>query len=173
MVSVCSLRGCIFILLATEPILIKGLAMNEGMERPVPPATPDLSAQHNLFSTVVLNLSDEGYVEKTVNDIEWTYKRKDAFRSIADTHATNIESVKEYLIENYDELEDHADQIATMLDIELTREVEYSVSMSATVTITVAMGEDAEDIINDSLYIDSNTGTISVDNYDIDSVYEA
>ena len=124
--------------------------MNEGMERPVPPATPDLSAQHNLFSTVVLNLSDEGYVEKTVNDIEWTYKRKDAFRSIADTHATNIESVKEYLIENYDELEDHANQIATMLDIELTREVEYSVSMSATVTITVAMGED-----------------------DIDSVYEA
>ena len=147
--------------------------MNEGMETPATPATPDLSAQHNLYSTVVLHLSDEGYVEKTVNDIEWTYKRKDAFRSIADTHATNIESVKEYLIENYDELEDHANQIATMLDIELTREVEYSVTMSATVTITVAMGEDAEDLINDSLYIDSTTGTISVDNYDIDSVYEA
>lgn len=145
--------------------------MNEGQV--VPTATPDLSAQHNLFSTVVLNLSDEGYVEKTVNDIEWTYKRKDAFRSIANTQTDNIESVKEYLIDNYDDMGSHATEIATLLDIELTRDVTYTVSMTATVTLTCSPDDDAESLITDALFIEGNSGSINVDEYVVDYINEA
>jgi len=144
--------------------------MNEGQATPT--ATPDLSAQHNLFSTVILQLP-EGFVEKTVNDIEWAYKRLDSFRSIANVQTANIESVKEYLIDNYEDMGSHASEIATLLDIELTRDVTYTVSMTATVTVTCSPDDDAESLITDALYIDANSNYINVDEYEVDYINEA
>jgi len=138
--------------------------MNEGQATPT--ATPDLSAQHNLFSTVILQLP-EGFVEKTVNDIEWAYKRLDSFRSIANVQTANIESVKEYLIDNYEDMGSHASEIATLLDIELTRDVTYTVSMTATVTVTCSPDDDAESLI------DANSNYINVDEYEVDYINEA
>lgn len=83
-----------------------------------------------------------------------------------------INQVKEYLTENYDELEMHADSIAEILNIELSREVTYTVTMTATVTVSVPVGEDGEDILNENLYIDANHGDIVIDTYDVDSVSE-
>jgi hypothetical protein len=142
-------------------------------DSPAAPATPDLSAQHNLFSTVILQLPVDGFVEKTVNDIEWTYKRLDSFRSIANSQTNNIESVKEYLIDNYEDMGSHASEIATLLDIELTRDVTYTVSMTATVTVTCSPDDDAESLITDALYIDANGGSINVDQYEVDYINEA
>lgn len=76
-------------------------------------------------------------------------------------------TVQEYLIENYDELELHADAIAEILDIQLTREVTYDVTITARVTVAVPVGEDAEEILNDNLYVDANYGDIQVDSYEI------
>jgi hypothetical protein len=145
--------------------------MNEGQATPT--ATPDLSAQHNLFSTVILQLPVDGFVEKTVNDIEWAYKRLDSFRSIANVQTANIESVKEYLIDNYDDMGSHAGEIATLLDIELTRDVTYTVSMTATVTVTCSPDDDAESLITDALFIDANSNYINVDEYEVDYINEA
>jgi predicted RNA-binding Zn-ribbon protein involved in translation (DUF1610 family) len=83
-----------------------------------------------------------------------------------------INRVKDYLTENYDELEMHADEIANILQIELSREVTYTVTMVATVTVSVPVGEDGEDILNENLYIDANHGDIVIDSYDVDSISE-
>jgi hypothetical protein len=137
-----------------------------------PTATPaPLNEQYNSFSTIILELPNGNvteFVDKTANDIEYAFRRLDTYRSIANTMTSNIEAVKEYLLENYEELETHADEIAQLLDIELTREVEYTVTMTATVTVTLTPGDDAESIISDNLYIDSNSGSISVDDYEVD-----
>ena len=133
---------------------------------------PTLAEQYDHWAPVVLELDGE-FVSKTVSDLEYAYKRVDSYRSISNTMTTNIESVKNYLIENYDDLGHHADEIATLLDIELEREVTYSISMSATVTVTVKMGEDPEDLIAENLYIDSSDGNINIDDYNVDTVYEA
>lgn len=142
------------------------------MNDATPTATPaPLNEQYNSFSTIILELPNGNvteFVDKTANDIEYAFKRLDSYRSIANTQTANIESVKEYLIDNYDDLGNHADEIATLLDIELTREVEYTVTMTATVTVTVTPGDDAESLISDNLYIESNSGSISVDDYTVD-----
>ena len=141
------------------------------MNDATPTATPALHEQYNSFSTVILELPNGNvteFVERTANDIEYAFKRLDTYRSIANTMTSNIEAVKEYLIDNYDSLDSHADEIATLLDIELTREVEYTVTMSATVTVTAGPGDDIESLISDNLYIDSNSGSISVDDYEVD-----
>lgn len=57
-----------------------------------------------------------------------------------------IDNVRDYLIENYDELGDHADEIARLLDIELTNEVTVDVNVTFSVTMTLPMGTDANDV---------------------------
>ena len=145
-----------------------GLHVNES----TPTATPALSEQYNSFSTIILELpvgtNVTEFVDKTANDIEYAFRRLESYRSIANNQTSAIESVKEYLLDNYDDLGHHADEIASLLDIELTREVEYTVTMTATVTVTMAPGDDAESLISDNLYIDSNNGNISVDDYTVD-----
>ena len=131
---------------------------------------------YNNTAVILLELptgSSTEFVQKTALDIEYAYKRLDSFRSIANNQTAQIESVKQYLIDNYDDLELHADEIAALLDIELTREVEYTVSMTATVTVTIGVGQDADDLISSNLYIESNDSNVTVDNYDVDSVFEA
>ena len=140
--------------------------------------------QHDLasrFSTsdklIVKKPDDSGliYLEVSPVDVNYLYcdlarakAHTNSFSAVATRQTNMIESVKEYLLDNYDELESHADEIASLLDIELTREVEYTVTMTATVTVTVAPGDDAESIISDNLYIESNSGSISVDDYEVD-----
>ena len=138
----------------------------------------DLATRFDISSKLVAKKFEDSnliYVELSpvdVNDLFTDLARakahRDSYSAVATRQTNMIESVKEYLLDNYDELESHADEIASLLDIELTREVEYTVTMTATVTVTVAPGDDAESLISDNLYIDSNNGNISVDDYEVD-----
>lgn len=138
------------------------------MNEATPTTTPATLADRYDSTAIIILSTNEDYVEKSAMDINYDLRRLDSFRSIANVQTANIESVKEYLLENYEDLGDHADAIATLLDIELTREVEYTVTMTATVTVTVTPGDDAESLISDNLYIDSHNSTISVDDYEVD-----
>ena len=138
----------------------------------------DLATRFTISDSMIAKKVEDGnivYVEVTpydVNDLFSEVTRakahRDSFSAVASRQSNMIDAVKEYLLDNYDDMELHADAIAELLDIELTREVEYPVTMSATVTVTVAPGEDAESLISDNLYIDSNHGNISVDDYEVD-----
>jgi len=138
----------------------------------------DLASRFNISSKLIAKKVEDSnliYVEVSPVDVNELFSdvarakaHRDSYSAVATRQTNMIESVKEYLLDNYDELESHADEIASLLDIELTREVEYTVTMTATVTVTVAPGDDAESIISDNLYIDSNSGSISVDDYEVD-----
>lgn len=138
----------------------------------------DLASRFDTSSKLVAKKYEDSnliYVEVSPVDVNDLYSEvarakahRDSYSAVATRQTNMIESVKEYLLDNYDELESHADEIASLLDIELTREVEYTVTMTATVTVTVAPGDDAESIISDNLYIESNSGSISVDDYEVD-----
>jgi porphobilinogen deaminase len=144
--------------------------MNEAT--PATPAEPTLAEQYNTWAPLIIEVNGE-FITRTAHEVEYVFRNLDSYRSIANTQTSNIDSVKDYLIENYEELGDHADHIASLLDIELEREVTYSVSMSCSVTVTVKCGEDGEDLITENLYIDSSDGNISIDDYNVDTVYEA
>lgn len=62
---------------------------------------------------------------------------------------TRIHRVEEYLQENYDDLELHADEIAELLDITLTREVTMRVTLEVEVVVEVPAGKDVDDIGSD------------------------
>lgn len=62
-------------------------------------------------------------------------KLDDRNRRISDFN-TNINAVRDYLVENYDELELHADSIADLLGVDLTKTTTFTVVATYTVEIT-------------------------------------
>jgi len=56
---------------------------------------------------------------------------KERYFQIATNQTRNVENLREYLVENYEDLGNHADSIAEIFDISLTK--------SATVTLTVSI----------------------------------
>jgi hypothetical protein len=139
-----------------------------------------LATRYDDSATIIYKVNPEEYKELTLNDIynidcELVYNksRRELLESQLKDHARKLNTLQEYLIDNYDSLEMHADEIAEMFDLDLSREVTYSVSLSATVTVSVKPGEDAESLISDNLYVDSNHGDITVDDYEIDYTNES
>ena len=143
----------------------------------------DLASRFNISNKLIAKKVEDSnliYVEVSPVDVNELFSdvarakaHRDSYSAVATRQTNMIESVKEYLLDNYDELESHADEIASLLDIELTREIEFSVSITATVTVTVAPGDDAESLISRNIYVESNDGSISVDDYEVDYVNES
>lgn len=63
-------------------------------------------------------------------------------------YAAALDKVREYLVENYDELELHADEIADLLGIELEREVSVRLTIEVTATVTLKAGETLQEAID-------------------------
>lgn len=68
-------------------------------------------------------------------------KLDDRNRRISDFN-TNINAVRDYLVENYDELEGHADSIADILGVDLTKTTTFTVVATYTVEITHNIDEE-------------------------------
>ena len=67
------------------------------------------------------------------------------------------------MIENYDELDEHAKEIADLLDVELTREVEVTITYEVYATVTLGVGEELDDVVcNLDLYA-RDTDNITID----------
>ena len=83
---------------------------------------------------------------------------------------SSIEKVKEYLVENYDELELHADEIARLLRIELTNTVEVTFQVEVTATVTLPVGKDFDDLseYDFEVTIESSNSDYEIESYDAD-----
>jgi len=84
-----------------------------------------------------------------------------------------IDNVRDYLIENYDELGDHADEIARLLDIELTNEATVDVNVTFSVTMTLPVGTDADSVEGHDFSFDiiSENSDYEIQDYDTFVVY--
>jgi len=58
-----------------------------------------------------------------------------------------VDTVRDYLLENYEELGEHAQEIADLLDLELTKEVSVTVTVEFEVQLSLKPEEDLDDII--------------------------
>lgn len=58
-----------------------------------------------------------------------------------------VESVREYLLEAYEDMGDHAQEIADLLDVELVKEVSVTVTVEFEVQLALKPNEDLDDII--------------------------
>ena len=99
---------------------------------------------------VVINTNPEYYAERklevhTASELSRIARDCDSYRTSTTRLSGYIESVEKYLKENYDELEEHADEIAKLLGFELsnTVEVEFDVRVRATLVLPMGMEVDS------------------------------
>jgi len=117
------------------------------------------------------------YATVTADDISRTYWKADALKETNDRNSRAQDKVKEYLVENYDEIgSEHADEIARILGIDLHKTVDVEFNVTIKATITIPMDKDVSDlsVYDFDITIESNESDYEFEDFeaDIDSIRE-
>jgi hypothetical protein len=117
------------------------------------------------------------YAEVNADDVSRTYWQKDALKETNDRNSRAYDKVKEYLVENFDEIgEEHANAIANILGIELSKTVDAVFDVTIRATITIPMDKDVSDlsVYDFDIEISSNESDYEIEesDADIDSIRE-
>jgi len=115
------------------------------------------------------------YAEVNADDISRTYWRVDALKETNNRYSKAEDAVKEYLVENYEEIgEEHATEIANILGIDLAKTIEVVFDVTIRATISVPLGKDVEDlsVYDFDIEISSNESEYEIEESDaeIDSI---
>jgi len=109
--------------------------------------------KYDLTATIVYNESDEPWSEEpkpkviSAQDISSMGRRVKTLERQVTDYKLKIGQVKDYLLEAYDDLGEHAQEIADWLDIELTKDVSVTVTVEFEVQLSVKPDEDLDDIL--------------------------
>ena len=117
------------------------------------------------------------YAEVNADDVSRTYWKADALKETNDRNSRAQDKVKDYLVENYEEIgEEHSNEIARLLGIDLHKTVEVIFDVTIRATITVPMDKDVEDlsVYDFDIEISSNESDYEIEESeaDIDSIRE-
>jgi hypothetical protein len=115
------------------------------------------------------------YAEVNADDISRTYWRVDALKETNDRNSRTVDSVKEYLVENYEDIgEEHATEIANLMGIDLAKTIEVVFDVTIRATISVPLGKDVDDlsVYDFDIEISSNESEYEIEESDaeIDSI---
>lgn len=134
-------------------------------------ATVNDSIVYDADATIVINEAKTYWGEVVpkvlrANEISHTYRQHDAIIQREHKKLENLDKVKEYLIENVDELGDHATEIAKILELDLDSYVDVTLNITATLTMCVPFGKSIEDLSEYDFDVDI---TCNDDDFEIES----
>jgi hypothetical protein len=121
--------------------------------------------------------SDSKFDLENADDISRTYWRLDALQETNNRNSRAQDKVKDYLVENYDEIgEEHATEIANILGIDLSKEVQVEFIVTIKATVSMPVNEDVSDlsVYDFDITLESNESKYEVQEFDadIDSIDE-
>jgi hypothetical protein len=135
---------------------------------------PDLLVTYKVIS----GYSDPTYSTDKVRNIEWELHNSRTNSKIASVLTNKIAMAKDIITEAYADSDDQETlrSIAEALDIELTRDVEWSATIEVSGTIQLDLladsDTDVEQEIYDNLYVDSQNGNIEIVDTEVCNVRE-
>jgi hypothetical protein len=137
-----------------------------------------METETGVFTTeFLLNKIAEMQADKNEQDtlIKQLEHAKESLYKSVNGYYTKEQWLRTYLTDNYDDLEQHAQVIADIFGIALTKEITYSVVINATISAEVPIEEldSVEDFVRGNLTVDSYNGEISVQNFEVESVKES
>ena len=121
--------------------------------------------------------SDSKFEVENADDISRTYWRLDALQETNNRNSRAQDKLKEYLVENFDEIgEEHATEIANIFGIDLSKEVEVEFNVTIKATVSIPVNEDVSDlsVYDFDIEISSNESEYEIEESeaDIDSIRE-
>lgn len=121
---------------------------------------------------IVINQSPSYYTQdlslRTAGELSRAWRDNASNETALRNKNIKIEKVKEYLIENYSELELHADAIAELLGISLEKTVEVTFDVTISATITLPIGKEFDELSewDFEITLDSTDSDVDVEGYD-------
>jgi hypothetical protein len=121
--------------------------------------------------------SDSRFEVENADDISRTYWRLDALQETNNRNSRAHDKVKEYLVENFDEIgEEHSTEIANILGIDLSKTIDVEFNVTIKASISIPVNEDVSDlsVYDFDITIESNESKYEIEEYDsdIDSIDE-
>ena len=138
------------------------------------PYNPDMLVTYKKIGSY----SDTEYLTDKVRNIEWELHNSRTNSKIASALTNKISLVKDIIVEAYSDSDDQETlrSIAEALEIELTRDVEWSATIEVSGTIQLDLladsDTDVEQEIYDNLYVDSQNGNIEIVDTEVCNVRE-
>jgi hypothetical protein len=138
------------------------------------PYNPDMLVTYKKIS----GYSDTEFLTDKVRNIEWELHNARTNSKAVSAIQNKISLVKDIITEAYADSDDQDTlrEIAEALEIELTREVEWSATIEVSGTLTIDLLEstvdDVEQEIYDNLYVDSQNGQIEIVDTEVCNVRE-
>jgi hypothetical protein len=129
------------------------------------------------YAKVIINVSQshQGVTPEVLEAHQVTsLKNNEAIRSQRIVKLNGqIDNVRDYLIENYEELDNHADEIARLLEIELSKTVEVEINVTFRTTLEIDASKDVDDLdgYDFDFTIDSSSNDFEISDYDSDLIY--
>jgi hypothetical protein len=140
--------------------------------------TPAPEYLYDPYAKIVVNTHQPVYSGVTpqvleAHEVTSLFNNRELQSKNISKYRTQVENVREYLVENYDDLESHADEIARLLDIELTNEVTVDVNVTFSVTMTLPIGIEADSVDGHdfSFHVESQNSDYEIADYDSFVVY--
>ena len=151
----------------------------EPMEETTVTTIPE-SYNSNLLVTykVIRGYSDAEYATDKVVNIEWELHNGRTNSKLVQVLNSKINTVKDIIVEAYSDSDDQETlrSIAEALEIELTRDVEWSATIEVSGTIQLDLladsDTDIESEIYDNLYVESQNGNIEIVDTEVTNVRE-
>lgn len=111
----------------------------------------------------------------TCSELGEVTARASRFSEQITQHRAMVAQLREYIVDNFDDLGEHAEPIAEIFNIELTKEVEVSVRVSYSLTVTVPLNWTEDEISNnlrcpEGFESDDNDMVIESECADIDRI---
>jgi len=140
--------------------------------------TPTPEVSYDPYAKIVINKKPDYYstgefVEMTGYELSSIVRNEAIHRTENIKRANAISNLEEYLVENYDDLESHADAIADLFGLSLTKTVEIEVNVTFTITAELKAGVDVDTIdeYNLEFTVDSTTDDFEISDYSSDVIY--
>jgi hypothetical protein len=129
--------------------------------------------EYDRTKTLVINKQYYGtpeYALVSAEDVSMKYWRHNALTQRVANYESAHDKVRDYLTENYDELEEHAEEIARLLSIDLSKEVEVQFDVTIKATISIPVNKDVSDlsVYDFDIDISSNESDYDVQDFDAD-----
>ena len=111
----------------------------------------------------------------TCSELREVTARASRFSEQITQHRVMVAQLREYIVENFDDLGEHAEPIAEIFSIDLTKSVEVEVKMTYSLTVTVPLGWTEDEISENLRYpegfeSDDNDMCIESESADMDHV---
>jgi len=147
---------------------------SDALHSPAVAYNPDLLVTYK----VLHGYSNPEYTTSKVTSLEWDLHNGRQSQKTVSLLQSKISTVKDIITEAYADSEDQDTlrAIAEALDIELTRQVEFTCSIEVSGTMEIDLlsdwGNDLEDEVTDNLYVESQSGRIEIGDIEICHVRE-